>query len=297
RLLVADVADAGSPLTTVVLFYLGLNLAIGIVFLGLTHPVARVITALVPRPPKTERGAARASIHLDPSALATPSLALACASREALHLADQVETMLSGLLSVIKNDDLELSQKLRELDNAIDQLYSAIGRYLTRLSRESLDEEESRRWSNTMAFVINMEQAGDIAERVLADIENKKIKRGRTFTEGGMIEITDLHSRLLDNLHLATSVFLTNNLRDAQRLLEERARFRDLEHVYENSHLTRLANRTLHSVETSSLHIELIGELKRINSHVCSIAYPILDAALGGDPGRMRRTPVDGVNE
>jgi phosphate:Na+ symporter len=33
------------------------------------------------------------------------------------------------------------------------------------------------------------------------------------------------------------------------------------------------------SIETSSLHLDLISDLKRINSHICSIAYPILEQA------------------
>ena len=33
------------------------------------------------------------------------------------------------------------------------------------------------------------------------------------------------------------------------------------------------------SIETSSLHLDLIADLRRINSHICSIAYPILEEA------------------
>ena len=66
---------------------------------------------------------------------------------------------------------------------------------------------------------------------------------------------------------------------DAQKLLEEKARFRDLEHEYAASHITRLQDNTAQSIETSSLHLDLISDLKRINSHICSIAYPILEQA------------------
>jgi phosphate:Na+ symporter len=55
--------------------------------------------------------------------------------------------------------------------------------------------------------------------------------------------------------------------------------FRDLERAYANSHLGRLAGNTIDSIETSSLHLDLISDLRRINSHICSIAYPILEEA------------------
>ncbi|RYF00169.1 MAG: Na/Pi cotransporter family protein, partial [Comamonadaceae bacterium] len=143
-------------------------------------------------------------------------------------------------------------------------------------------------WTDIISFTINMEQVGDIIERVLIDIEEKKIKKGRKFSEAGMAEITELHGRLIDNLRLGMSVFLNGNVRDAQKLLEEKARFRDLERAYAATHLVRLSDKTVQSMETSSLHIDLISELKRINSHISSIAYPILDSAGVLAPNRLR---------
>ena len=111
-----------------------------------------------------------------------------------------------------------------------------------------------------------MEQIGDIIERVLTDVENKKIKKRRQFSKAGMEEINELHAHLLDNLRLAMSVFLSGNVRDAQKLLEEKARFRDLELAYSASHLERLSHNSVPSLETSSLHLDLNSDLKRINS-------------------------------
>jgi phosphate:Na+ symporter len=275
------------PATTVVLFHLSFNLVVAIVFIGLTQTVARWVTHWLPKPEKIM--VAGRPHHLDPSALATPSLAISCAAREALHQADVVETMMVGMLTVIRNNDLRLAEELRKLDDSVDELYSAIKYYLTKISREALGEEESRRWTDIISFTINMEQIGDIIERILIDIEDKKIKKGRSFSDAGMAEICELHARLIDNLRLGMSVFLNGSVRDAQKLLEEKARFRDLERAYASTHLTRLSGNTMQSIETSSLHIDLISDLKRINSHICSIAYPILDSAGALAPNRLRQ--------
>ncbi|CAN7274554.1 Na/Pi cotransporter family protein [Acidovorax sp. LjRoot74] len=275
----------------VVLFHLAFNVVVGIVCIGLTGTVARTVQRLLP----TEKAPAAAGTrpqHLDPSALATPSLAISCAAREALHQADVVESMLLGLQKVIQTDDLQLAEDLRKLDDEVDGLYSAIKYYMTKISREALDEREGRRWADIISFTINMEQIGDIIERVLIDIEDKKIKKGRQFSEAGMEEINELHARLIDNLRLAMSVFLNGSVRDAQKLLEEKARFRDLEHAYSATHLARLSDNTVPSIETSSLHIDLISELKRINSLLCSVAYPILESAGALAPSRLK-TMVD----
>jgi phosphate:Na+ symporter len=279
----------GEMATMVVMFHLMFNLAVGIAFIGWTQVVAGWVEKFLPRPVKGVAAGGRPH-HLDPTALTTPSLAISCAAREALHQADIVESMLIGVLAVIRQNDLRLAEDLRKMDDTVDELYSAIKYYLTKISREALGEEESRRWTDIISFTINMEQIGDIIERVLIDIEDKKIKPGRNFSEAGMAEICELHQRLLDNLRLGMSVFLNGNVRDAKKLLEEKARFRDLERAYATTHLGRLSDRTMQSMETSSLHIDLISDLKRINSHICSIAYPILDSAGALVPNRLRQS-------
>ena len=278
------------PATLTVLFHLSFNLMVGAVFIGLTQPVARLVERLLPL--QANKGPLDRPNHLDPSALATPSLAISCAAREAMHQADVVETMLRGVVTVIKTNDLKLAQDLRKLDDTVDSLYSAIKYYLTKISRQQLSEAESRRWTDIISFTINMEQIGDTVERVLLDIEDKKIRKGRNFSEAGMAEITELHARLIDNLRLGMSVFLNGNVRDAQRLLEEKVRFRDKERAYAATHLDRLSDMSQQSMDTSALHLDLISDLKRINSHICSIAYPILDSAGVLAPSRLREPPA-----
>jgi len=261
----------------VVMFHLGFNVALAILFIGLIGHVGRTVERVLPER-RLDPTAARPR-HLDPLALSTPSLAISCAARECLHQADVVETMLRGIVPVIRHNDLVLSQRLRALDDTVDELYSAIKFYLTQISRAALSESEGRRWTDIVSFTINMEQIGDIIERVLQDVEDKKIKKARSFSEAGMAEICHLHERLLGNLRLAMSVFLDGHVRDAQRLLEEKAHFRDLEHEYAANHIARLRDNTTQSIETSSLHLDLISDLKRINSHICGVAYPILESA------------------
>jgi phosphate:Na+ symporter len=284
----------GGAATQVVAFHLVFNLVVAVAFIFFTGVIARWVEKLLP--PAKDNALSRPR-HLDPSALATPSLAISCAAREALHQADVVETMLRGTLVVIKDNDLALAQDLRQLDDTVDELYSAIKYYLTKISRQALGENESRRWTDIISFTINMEQIGDIIERVLQDVEDKKIKKGLNFSEAGMGEVCELHARLMANLRLSMSVFLNGNVRDAQRLLEEKARFRDLERAYAATHLARLADNTVQSIETSSLHLDLISELKRVNSQICSIAYPILDTAGALSPTRLRQANLISASE
>lgn len=270
-------------------FHLFLNVLIGVLFLGPVFQMARWIERWGPTV-KLAHDDPRPR-HLDPSALATPSLAISCAVREAMHQADVVETMLRGLLTVIRTNDLQLSQSLRKMEDQVDALYSAIKHYLTQISREALGEEESRRWTDIIGFTINMEQIGDIVERALQDVEEKKIRSQRSFSDAGMEEISALHERLISNFQLGVSVFLHGSVADAQSLLTEKVYFREMERHFSSNHLLRLSEKTQQSVETSSLHIDLLSELRRANSHICSFAYPILDSIGALTPSRLKSVP------
>jgi phosphate:Na+ symporter len=272
------IADLGlDPSREVVLFHLAFNIALALIFVFATDRIAKVAERLLPAKP-TEDDPAKPR-YLDPSAIPTPTLAISLAAREALRIGDVIEQMLAGMLTVLKSNDRVLAERLRKMDDVVDELYTAVKLYLTQISREALDEAEGRRWADIVSFTINMEQIGDIIERVLTDLEDKKIEKGRNFSEAGMGEICDLHARLIANLRLGLSVFLNGDLKSAQELLAQKVLFRDLERAYADSHLGRLAGNTVDSIETSSLHLDLIADLRRINSHICSIAYPILEQA------------------
>jgi phosphate:Na+ symporter len=275
-----------SPLSQIVSFHFLFNIVLGLLFIGFTRTLGARLDRWLPVPLK--KGPVNRPQHLDPTALATPSLAISCAAREALHQADVVETMLRGVVTVIRTNDLTLAGQLRASDDTVDELYSAIKFYLTQISREALSEREGRRWADIVSFTINMEQIGDTIERILQDIEDKKIRPGRSFSDAGMAEICHMHERLVANLRLGMSVFLDGQIEDAQKLLQEKAHFRDLEREYASTHLSRLQDNTPESIGTSSLHIDLISDLKRINSHICSIAYPILEAAGALTKTRLR---------
>lgn len=265
------------PKAVVVNFHLAFNLLLALAFLGCTGWFARLVERLLPAPPEAALpGTPR---HLDATALGTPALAIGNAAREAIRLADAVQDMLTGLLTTLKSNDFALAERLRARDDEIDRLYTAIKLYLTQVSRQELEAAESKRWADIMQFTINMEHVGDIIERMLIDVVEKKIQRGLSFSEAGMAEIEALHARLLGNLQLAVAVFLNGDLKSAQRLIDEKVDFRELEMRYADNHLKRLSGNTPQSIETSSLHLDLLSDFKRINSLFCSVAYPILESA------------------
>ena len=144
----------GDAATQVVLFHLVFNLTVGALFIGVTQVVARWVMAMLPK--SAQNTVAGRQRHLDASALATPTLAISCAVREAMHQADVVENMLLGALKVIKFNDRKLAIELRKMDDTVDELYSDIKYYLTKLSREALGTFTSARRPGDVGLTLTM---------------------------------------------------------------------------------------------------------------------------------------------
>jgi phosphate:Na+ symporter len=269
-------------------FHVIFNVTLALAFIGLTDRVAALVQKWLPD--AKDPALQTAPRYLDSAAISTPALALANAAREALRIGDTIEHMLNGMLEVMRTNDVELVERIIRLDDDVDRLYTAVKLYLTQISREALDEKDSRRWAEIISLTINLEHVGDILERILQELRDKKIAQRLSFSEAGMREIAELHGKLIENLRLGPSVFLNGDVKSAQRLLSEKERFRDLERAYHDSHLDRLAGQSVQAIETSSLHLDIISDMRRINSFFCSTAYPILEHA-----GQLRKSRLMGT--
>ena len=289
-----------NPSRAVADFHTLFNILTAALFLPLLGPVARLLVRLLPaRAAPTDPSR---PIYLDEAARETPAIALAGAAREALRMADVLEAMLRGAFDAIDGRDRKRVAATKELDNVLDRLNGAIKAYLTSLDLDALDDEDHRRLAEILAFITNLEHAGDIVVKGLMAIAAKRVKRGLAFSVEGQIEIRDMIERLERNLRTAAAVFMTDDARAARSLLGEKEVFRDLEAHATEAHFGRIRAGRVESVETSALHLDVLRDLKRINAHLAGAAYPVLEK-LGEllssrlrrdiDPGEIRPSAVE----
>jgi phosphate:Na+ symporter len=272
-------------------FHTAFNLMLAIIFILPLSWLALLLTRFLPERAKPNNPAT--PLYLDEAALGTPSVALACAEREVLHLGDIVETMLRQAMTALMTDDRRLVAEVSRMDNAVDKLDEAVKLYVTRLTRESLDERDGHRAMEIIAFSINLEHIGDIIDKNLMELAQKKIKRKLAFSKQGAAELEAFHQEVMSNLKLAFSVFMSSDERIARQLIAEKATLRTAELAAAESHLERLRERRPESIESSSLHLDVLRDLKRIHSHICSVAYPVLERAGALQPSRLRLIEPD----
>jgi phosphate:Na+ symporter len=275
-----------NPVRQIADFHTGFNLIVAAIFILPLDIYARLLTRLLPERRRVADPAA--PLYLDPAVLSTPTLALTSAAREVLHMGDIVESMLRQTITALLSDDRGLVSEIERMDNAVDKLHEAVMRYITQVTRESLDEYSGRRAMEIISFSINLEHIGDIIDKNLMELAGKKIKNRFKFSPEGAAELQALHRRVLDNLKLALSVFMSGDASIARQLLREKVQIREAERSASESHLARLREGRPESVETSSLHLDVLRDLKRIHSHICSVAYPVLEATGELEPSRLK---------
>ncbi|EOY5377307.1 Na/Pi cotransporter family protein [Cronobacter dublinensis] len=258
----------------VIYFHVFYNLIRCLAMVPFAGWMARLCQRLIADAPETDlRMKPR---HLDPSALDTPALGLANAARETLRIGDVLEQMLEVYGKVMHGEPRQ-EKALRRLADDVDVLYTAIKLYMARMPKEDLAEDEAKRWAEIIEMSLNLEQAADILERMGSEVADKSLAARRAFSPEGVKELDTLLSQLTANLKLSLSVFFSGDVPSARRLRRYKHRFRILNRRYAHAHVDRLHQQNVQSIETSSLHLGLLGDMKRLNSLFCAVAYSILE--------------------
>ena len=257
-------------------FHTAFNLVLALVFFPLLRPYAALLRRLLPT--RVNQADPGRPIYLDPVARDTPVVAIGGAAREALRLADVLETMLSGLREAFAKGDRRQISETKRLDDVLDKLNTAIKAYVTSIEPDALSDADHRRVREILTFTTNMEYAGDIVTRNLLGIVTKRLKRGVSFSAAGQTELLTMIDRLLANLRVAASLFMTGDERAARLLAGEKEVFRNMETETTDAHFERLRAGRLDTAETSTLHLDALRDLKNVNTHlVAAAAYPVLE--------------------
>ena len=254
------------------------NVIMAMVFLPFIGPFSKLIVHLVPEQAEEKKFG---PMYLDEHVLATPALALGQATREALRASDIVREMLVDSLKVFQSDDPAAITSIKNKDNLIDMLDRHIRLYITRLSSSHLTESQSRRALTVLETSRNLESIGDIIDRNVMPLAMKRINKGITFSQEGMDELTVFHKKVMANFDTAVSSFATHDRDLADAVLRNKEELGLVERELVQAHLERLRKGFRESIETSHIHLDLIGNLARINSLITHTIYPITDEKRG----------------
>jgi len=268
-----------SPARQIANFHMMFNIVLAMTFIFLTDAMARFVERLLPKPVGVENSADMPlkPIYLDHDDTNSVSHGLNNAAREALRMGDVVHRMMTMSIDAFKSHDPTTINVIAKLDDDVDRLNEAIKFYVTDLSRSKMSLDDSERCMTIVNYVTNLEHIGDLIDRNLMELAAEKQKKNLKFSKEGEEEIDVLHERLIGNLQLSFNLFLTQDEALAEQLLSEKRSFRDAQIAATQRHLVRLQNGTIESMETSSIHMDLLRDFKQINSHITALSYSILE--------------------
>lgn len=208
-----------------------------------------------------------------------PAVSLANAKREALRMAEVSQNMVVSSLAVFKDDNEVLRDEIIKKEDTVDEFYDGIKLYIARILQEELSPVESQQALNILNFTTNMEHIGDIVNNSLMELSGRKIAKHIHFSKEGFGEIISIHEEVCANYDLAINTFVSNDCELARVLYEKKQQLHKLEKRSVSKHLQRIGKGIADSLETSSMHIDVVRDYKRVNSLLSSIAYPILFAS------------------
>ncbi len=258
-------------LFNVIILMAGLPLA------GLVYRGSEWIVKLGTKPEPADPFAVTELSALNEQALDTPSQALANATREVVRVCETVEIMLKRIIELYESADEGKIKALAALDDRVDKRHAAIKFYLAKVTRNVMTEDEALRCQELIGACVKLEQVGDIIVRNMLVHVQKKLDQGLEFTPEGWRELSAFHASVLANARLAFNVLVSRDPETARQLVLEKDRLRDTEKETSRKHFVRLRDGTPKSIETSSIHLDTIRDLKQINSLLASIAYPVLE--------------------
>ena len=217
---------------------------------------------------------------LDLDALDDPTLAIASIKRELQRMLLIVEEMMLPMMGLLEDFDKDRMNRIIEKDLIINEALDGTRRYVADLSgvNGSQNGKVSNRKElrNLLEFAIAVEAAGDVVSKTLSQLASNRDRDGIRFSEEGLAELRGMHDRVIANIALAGNVLVSGDVGIARRLIEEKGEFTHRQRKSRKSHLKRLAKGRVESLESSDLHLETGLAFKEFNSHVASIAYPIL---------------------
>ncbi len=260
---------AGLPVAA----HLAFNLALAMLIWPVAGLIARGLALAFPDLPAS---AGDGPQWLDEAALDRPELALAGASREALALGDTVERMLQLIMTAFRDNDPTPLSEISRLEERVDRLQQQVKLYLSRLG-PGASKRDKHRTITVLDYIINLEHAGDIIEKGLAVQVERKIELGLRFSEEGYHELDSLFLMTLGTMQVAQTIFMSRDERLARQMIETKVRIRQRERRSAERHFRRLRKGHPESLQTSSLHLDMLRDLKRVGAHLVSVAYPILD--------------------
>nr|WP_321250793.1 Na/Pi cotransporter family protein [uncultured Ruegeria sp.] len=257
--------------------HLAFNLSLLVLALPFCGRLQALFETLLPDPQKEQKPQpARPVSALDIRCVSNPNQALPGLKRELLRMSDLLETMFRPVLELYRHGDKEQIRSVQAIDEEVNQCLSGIRTFVAAIPAELYEKQDAKTARDLMEFAIRLETAGDVVAKRLTVLAGEMRAKGSSFSQEGWSELVHMHESILSNMKLASNVLISDDLESARLLSLEKTEIKRVERDSRKRHLRRLQHGTTESFETSDMHLETLRAFREFNSHIASVAYPVL---------------------
>ena len=264
-----------TPARQAINLHLAFNLALVVVALPFVGPITAMLSYFLAEK-SSPNGALDVASALDPALLDRPQRAIDCAARELLTMGQKIEQMLIAVEPLYDQWNAVTASMIVDQDKAIKQTHLDIKLYLAQLGQKGMDEDLSRRSMELASISSSLDSASDAITRIMLDLAKRLDMQKLQFSPQGREEIHDFTDRVQSNVQLALNVMMNQNPAEARELVAAKEKVRKVEQKLQRSHIGRLREGLVESIETSNIHQETLRALKQINTAFSMVGHPIL---------------------
>lgn len=197
------------------------------------------------------------------------ALAISYANREIQRTADIVLGMIKDSIRLFESNDPKDFDSIKERDNKVDFLYRETKMFLLDHANKSTVVHQNI--MDLIMFLSDLERAADAIDINILGLAIKKNALKLEFSEQGWAEIRQMHDQVVKVASMAINAHQNPDLcEDAIQLKRELAK---TEIGLRENHIGRLNRGLNSSINTSSIHLDLLSEYRRIASLLCNHAY------------------------
>ncbi|MGE0763143.1 MAG: Na/Pi cotransporter family protein [Bdellovibrionales bacterium] len=253
-----------------------------------THTILNVMAAIIYYP-FVKKGAALVEKFFPPSHAEkeysvkyihksdweSPSVVLAHAERELMRMSDIVQSMLLDSLRLFRKEDTDLIESIRRRDDRVDLLNREISLYLAQHLEEAPNPIQLG-MMRVMSFSADLESAADVIDNMLLDLASKKHNQKVDFSDEGWSELEEIYQHVTETVTLSISCFQRQDHDLARQVLFQKRNIRKLEKRFRESHISRLVKGRPETIVTSSIHMDVLGEYRRIVGLLAGHVYSLV---------------------
>ena len=214
---------------------------------------------------------------IDEKYIEEPEKALELAKQEIERLSEIVSEVMKDSINALKTRHEIVIDKIKYKCLQISHLVDEIIPYITKIGQNELTQKQSQRETMLLYIVADFEQISDVINRNIIYISQEKMRRHLRFSDEGLKELKYLHKVVYTNCSKIIDSFIKEDKVLAREVSDDIDKLNEIMHELKRNHIARLHAGLQESIDTSSLHLDVLDQYMKINETLLDIAINIYD--------------------